>query len=226
MQLCLGSSWWVRLTIASHCIFGWYSRSYGSRYGLAKAPDLTCTRLVFAFFSRSLSWPENGDHWGGYWVATGQDGRGWEEAQWARVQAGVQACDEPVSAVGLHLLLYGASGLHYRYNQSRCSIACSTALEYHSTTCLLSCARCIKHIVRFMSACNFTYYMTTYKFLYNVTEFWTGYYGYMYSYGGPVTIMWGYLATTIGTLCMAFGMSEVSFELNLVSCVCLKLFIV
>ncbi|KAG0568745.1 hypothetical protein KC19_6G042600 [Ceratodon purpureus] len=37
----------------------------------------------------------------------------------------------------------------------------------------------------------------------------TGYYGFMYSYGGPVTIMWGYLATTIGTLCMAFGMSEI-----------------
>ncbi len=37
----------------------------------------------------------------------------------------------------------------------------------------------------------------------------TGYYGFMYSYGGPVTIIWGYLATTFGTLCMAFGMSEV-----------------
>ncbi|KAH9552921.1 hypothetical protein CY35_09G092800 [Sphagnum magellanicum] len=37
----------------------------------------------------------------------------------------------------------------------------------------------------------------------------TGYYGFMYSYGGPVTIIWGYLATTFGTLCMAFGMSEI-----------------
>lgn len=37
----------------------------------------------------------------------------------------------------------------------------------------------------------------------------TGYYGYMYSYGGPVTIFWGMLATTVGTLCMAFAMSEV-----------------
>lgn len=37
----------------------------------------------------------------------------------------------------------------------------------------------------------------------------TGYYGFMYSYGGPVTIFWGMLATTIGTLCMAFAMSEV-----------------
>lgn len=38
----------------------------------------------------------------------------------------------------------------------------------------------------------------------------TGYYGFMYSYGGPVTIIWGYIATTFGTLCMAFGMSEVN----------------
>lgn len=37
----------------------------------------------------------------------------------------------------------------------------------------------------------------------------TGYYGYMYSYGGPVTIFWGFLATAIGTLMMAFAMSEV-----------------
>lgn len=37
----------------------------------------------------------------------------------------------------------------------------------------------------------------------------TGYYGFMYSYGGPVTIFWGMLATTFGTLCMAFAMSEV-----------------
>ncbi|KAJ7534879.1 hypothetical protein O6H91_12G008200 [Diphasiastrum complanatum] len=37
----------------------------------------------------------------------------------------------------------------------------------------------------------------------------TGYYGYMYSYGGPVTIFWGFLATTLGTLCMAFAMAEV-----------------
>ncbi|KAJ7525830.1 hypothetical protein O6H91_17G069500 [Diphasiastrum complanatum] len=37
----------------------------------------------------------------------------------------------------------------------------------------------------------------------------TGYYGYMYSYGGPVSIFWGFLATTLGTLCMAFAMSEV-----------------
>ncbi|CAM6121913.1 unnamed protein product [Calypogeia fissa] len=37
----------------------------------------------------------------------------------------------------------------------------------------------------------------------------TGYYGYMYSYGGPVTIFWGMLATSFGTLCMAYAMSEV-----------------
>lgn len=37
----------------------------------------------------------------------------------------------------------------------------------------------------------------------------TGYYGYMYSYGGPVTIFWGFLATAIGTLCMALAMGEV-----------------
>ncbi|BBN07974.1 choline transport protein [Marchantia polymorpha subsp. ruderalis] len=37
----------------------------------------------------------------------------------------------------------------------------------------------------------------------------TGYYGFMYSYGGPVTIIWGFIATAIGTLCMAFAMAEV-----------------
>lgn len=39
--------------------------------------------------------------------------------------------------------------------------------------------------------------------------FCTGYYGFMYSYGGPVTIFWGFLATAIGTLCMAGAMSEI-----------------
>eukprot|EP00850_Spirogloea_muscicola_P022757 SM000310S11948 [mRNA] locus=s310:54105:56326:- [translate_table: standard] len=36
-----------------------------------------------------------------------------------------------------------------------------------------------------------------------------GYYGFMYSYGGPVTIFFGFLATALGTLCMAWAMSEV-----------------
>eukprot|EP00850_Spirogloea_muscicola_P020617 SM000222S06958 [mRNA] locus=s222:55760:58000:+ [translate_table: standard] len=36
-----------------------------------------------------------------------------------------------------------------------------------------------------------------------------GYYGFMYSYGGPVTIFFGFLATSMGTLCMAWAMSEV-----------------
>ncbi|KAJ7561535.1 hypothetical protein O6H91_03G043500 [Diphasiastrum complanatum] len=38
----------------------------------------------------------------------------------------------------------------------------------------------------------------------------TGYYGYMYTYGGPVTIFWAFIATSIGTLCMAFAMSEIA----------------
>ena len=38
-----------------------------------------------------------------------------------------------------------------------------------------------------------------------------------------MTIMWGYLATTIGTLCMAFGMSEVSaFIFDCLSCRCIE----
>ncbi|KAJ7299141.1 hypothetical protein O6H91_12G078100 [Diphasiastrum complanatum] len=38
----------------------------------------------------------------------------------------------------------------------------------------------------------------------------TGYYGYMYTYGGPVTIFWAFICTAIGTLCMAFAMSEIA----------------
>ena len=36
-----------------------------------------------------------------------------------------------------------------------------------------------------------------------------GYYGYMYLYGGPVLIIWGFLATSFGTMCMAWAMSEI-----------------